>query len=210
MGITEILPKKYVEQMGDDSWQSKPIGTGPFKWVESVKGSYYTLERNPDYWMGAPKVARLRVRTIPEIATRVAALQAGEVDLIMQLPPDQAASIQRTGGLRLESNTNPRVVFIELFPKSPSETGKPLEDVRVRQALNYAVDVETIIKTILGGYANRVATIVPAETVGYDPSIPAYSYEPARARQLLSDAGYGNGLTIDNGRSDWGQRHQAS
>lgn len=192
-----IVPPRYIREVGDDGFLKKPVGTGPYKWVEWVKGSHFTLEANPDYWRGAPKVQRVTFKLIPEIATRVAALKAGEADIVFQLPPDAIDEISALSHLRSTTADTPRIVYFIFFPESTLRSGGPLEDRRVRQALNHAVNVDSIVKFALKGRAARVATLFSPLAEGYDATIKPYEYDPARAKKLLAEAMYPNGFTID-------------
>jgi peptide/nickel transport system substrate-binding protein len=186
-----IIPPKYMKDVGETAFEEKPVGTGPFKWVEWKKGDRVILEANLDYFQGPPKVKTLHIRSIPENATRIAALKAGEVDLIVQMPPDQVDLITSDSNLRVATGNSPRVIFIEFYPDSPVGDGKPFRDVRVRQALNYAVNADVYAKTILNGFAIPRATIVAPEAFGYDDSVKPYGYDIEKAKGLLAQAGYG-------------------
>ncbi|HBY94122.1 MAG: ABC transporter substrate-binding protein [Ardenticatenaceae bacterium] len=190
------VPPKYTEEVGREGFSKHPVGTGPFKFVEWAKGDHLTLERFPDYWQGAPKIERVTFKIIPEIATRVAGLQAGELDLIMQLTPDQIPTLESFNA-RAVGAPVPRIIYLITFPDSPTGSGTPLKDKRVRQALNYAINVDSIIKNILLGQATRIATLAPPLAFGYDPNVTPYPYDPDKAKQLLADAGFPDGFNID-------------
>lgn len=191
-----IVPPKYIEEVGDAAFLEKPVGTGPFKFVEWVKGDHLTLEANPDYWGGAPKIKTLVFKPIPEVATRIAALQADEVDMIGHVPPDQADAVASDPNLTLVDAPINGVVYIQLFPESPEGGGEPLNDQRVRQALNYAVNRDQIIEYILGGYGEARAGIISSEALGFDPDLEPYPYDPDKAKELLAEAGYPDGFSI--------------
>lgn len=192
-----FIPPAYYKSVGEEGEAQHPIGTGPFKFVQWVKGSHAVLEANPTYWKGRPKFKTLEIRLIPEIATRVAALRAGEIDIAMQLTPDQIPAMEADPNLRVSGAAIPRVIYLIIWSGGPGQGNEPLKDLRVRQALNYAINTDSIIKNILLGQATRVATIVPPLAFGYDPAVKPYTYDPAKAKQLLTEAGYGNGFTLD-------------
>ncbi len=178
-----MVPPKYS---AEKDFGNKPVGTGPYKFVEWVKGDHVTLQANPDYWGAKPQVQNVVIRTIPEAATRVAALRAGEVDLIRDLPPEsasQAPQVASAPGLE--------------FPWVRINTKKgKLQDVRVRQALNYAVDKQALAKSLYGGYAVIAeAQLLTPGHFGYNKDVKAYPFDPAKAKQLLNDAG-ANGLEL--------------
>lgn len=195
MRIMLMVPMGYAQEVGDEGLATTPVGTGPFTFVEWAQNDHLTLEANPDYWGGAPLLTSLTFRIIPEIATRVAALKADEVQLITQLTPDQIGSLEEDENLSLVSIEAPRVAQVGFNVDAPG--GEPLNDVRVRQALAYAVNDQELIDTIIGGQATDVATLAPPNAFGFDPSIEPYAYDPEMARQLLEEAGYANGLEFD-------------
>lgn len=191
------IPPKYYGTVGDQGFAEKPIGTGPFKFVSWTKGNSLTLEANLDYWKGRPKFKRLVIRILPEIATRVAALRAGELDIAMEVPPDQIPVIEADPRLRISQTAVPRIVYLVTWSGGAGEGTQPLKDKRVRQALNYAINVRSIIQDLLGGRANRSATIIPPLAFGHDKSVAPYPYDPEKAKQLLAQAGYQDGFTVD-------------
>ena len=176
-----ILPPAYLKQVGEQGFLQKPVGSGPYRWVEWVKGSHFTLEANPKYWRGEPAVKRATFKLIPEIATRISALKAGECDIALQVPPDLIEDVEKTGTVRIAPAESPRIIYFILYPQSALGGGTPLNDVRVRQAINHAVDVDKIIKFILNGQAVRVATLYGRQTAGFDPEVKPYEYNPQRA-----------------------------
>jgi peptide/nickel transport system substrate-binding protein len=190
-----ILPPAYTDQAGEDGFGQKPIGTGPFTLTQWLQNQQIELAANPNYWNGSPKVAKLIFSTIPDASTRLAQLLSGGVDIITDLTPEQAGSLKgnpRAQAATVQSKRVPYVGF-NLLEGGPA----PLKDQRVRQALNYAVDVDSIIKTVLGGYGQRLATIFRSDFPGYDASAQPYAYDPNHAKQLLADAGYSNGFSVD-------------
>jgi peptide/nickel transport system substrate-binding protein len=178
-----MVPPKYS---ADKDFANKPVGTGPYKFVEWVKGDHVTLQANADYWGAKPTIQSVVIRTIPEAATRVAALRAGEVDVIRDLPPEsapQAPKVAAVPGLQfpwIRINTN---------------SGK-LKDPKVRQALNYAVDKDALAKSLYGGYAVVAAgQLYTPGHFGYNKDVKAYPFDPNKAKQLLKDAG-ADGMTL--------------
>lgn len=184
-----MVPPAYVEEVGDDAFGQNPIGTGPYKLVRWVKDDRVVLEANTDYWRGAPSIDQVTFVSIPETATRMAALQTGEADIVTQVAVDQARLLERAGitiapipGLRL---------MMVAFMLEGEAGSTPLYDVRVRQALNYAVDKQAIVDDILGGYGKVLeGQALSSEYFGFNPGVEAYPYDPERARELLAEAGY--------------------
>jgi peptide/nickel transport system substrate-binding protein len=171
---------------------TKPNGTGPFKVTDWVKNERLVLEANPSYWRGPASVSKITMRPILEDATRVAALQTGEVDFISNVPYERITELEGNPNLLVKTVATPRVFFIGIDPRVA-----PFNDVKVRQALNYAVDVDSIISALYLGHATRLATVVPTSCFGYDGSVTPYPYDPDKARQLLAEAGYPNGFSVE-------------
>ncbi|MBO8141360.1 MAG: ABC transporter substrate-binding protein [Firmicutes bacterium] len=192
-----------------DGLVEHPIGTGPFRFVEWVRGSHVVLERFDDYYGGAPDLGRsgpapakrVIFRIIPENATRLAALMAGEIDIMANVPVHAIADIERHPDLELRPVMGTRSYFTEFNVRRP-----PFDDVRVRQALNYAIDVDLVIDQLLGGLGQPLPTILSPLSFGYNDELEPYPYDPERARQLLAEAGYPNGfefeLSVENKRRD--------
>jgi peptide/nickel transport system substrate-binding protein len=163
-------------------------GTGPYQLIEWVRDDHLSLAANSAYWGGAPAIQELVFRPIPEASTRIAELLTGAVDLIVNVPPDQSARLEtENSGIRASSGG--RDVFLGLIADKP-----PFDDLRVRQAVNYAVDVDAINKALLGGLAEPYASVcMPPND---NPKIKPYSFDQAKARRLLAEAGYADGLAI--------------
>ncbi len=170
----------------------QPNGTGPFLLTEWLKNERLVLQANSNYWRGAAGVSRITVRPILEEAARVAALQTGEVDFISNVPYERVTELEADPNLVVKTVATPRVFFVGIDPRA-----QPFNDVRVRQALNHAVDVDAICNTLYLGYATRIATAVPSAAWGFDANVTPYQYNPNRARELLAQAGYPNGFTTE-------------
>lgn len=192
-----MLPAKYLAEVGTQGFIAKPIGTGPFKFVSWTKDDKLVMEANEDYWEGGYKgkarVKQLIFRPIPTAATRVAELRSGAVDLVHDLPPDQVEPI-KADGHQVISGRSP--VYTWAFFNTTSQAGAILKDQKIRLAMNQAVDTETIIKTILQGHARPLTAGITDMTTGYDPNVKPIAYDPAKAKQLLTEAGYANGFEM--------------
>lgn len=186
-----MLPPEYTVEAGDD-FGTRPVGTGPFIVTEWVKNERLVLRANEDYWRGAPAIDEIIVRPISEDSSRVAALVAGEVDAIEGLPHVMVGLVDKLRNVRPERAAASRVFYIAINPSV-----EPLNDVRVRQALNYAIDRQAILDQLFSGYGRPSATIVSAQAFGFDPGVTPYPYDPDLARQLLADAGYPDGFTVE-------------
>lgn len=188
-----IAPPSMLGNPKSDDFNRHPIGTGPFKFVEWIADDRIVLAANEDYYLGAPEVKRLVFRSIPEASSRVSELLTGGVDIVTGLQPEFIGLVEANQGTSVVTRVSPINEVIILR----TDVESPLQDVRVRQALNYAVDFDTIITTLLSGYAHRHATVVHPFVLGYNPDVEPYEYDPERARALLTEAGYPDGFSID-------------
>ncbi len=184
-----IVPRAYAK-IGAETFSSRPIGTGPYRFVDWQRGQRITLEANPDYWGGAPTPKRLVFRFIADPSTRAAELKAGGVDIITGPPVAQLKELA-SGDTAIVTVPAVRVIA---YPINTLQ--KPLGDVRVRRALNLAVDRETIVKTLLQGYGKPTGQPFIPGWLGYDPDIKPFAYDPAQAKKLLAEAGYPNGFDL--------------
>jgi peptide/nickel transport system substrate-binding protein len=181
-----IVPPRYVQEKGAAVFAKSPVGTGPFRFVEWVPGTRLVVEAFPGYWRGAPKVQRVVIRPIPELATRIAELETGGVDIVMQLPPDQAQRLRSHPRLQIIGLPSTQVMILQVNTKSGHEK---LKDLRVRQAISLAINRSAVVNQLLLGEANLINSPLSAEYLGYDRSLPVPEHNPARARQLLQEAG---------------------
>ena len=186
-----IMPPEYTEEVGHDGFTEAPVGTGAFTFVEWAKDDHVTVAKNPDWWNGEPQVDIVTFRTIPEASARVASLQAGETDIIEVVPFDSIPQIEEQEGLSVLDRGG-AITYIGL----DTLKGLPTEDVRVRQAINYAVDAEAIAEFILSGRAQAVPGGLWPVSPGWDPDLPFYN-DKEKAKELLAEAGYPDGFDID-------------
>jgi peptide/nickel transport system substrate-binding protein len=196
-------PKAYAgKEPADISRQ--PIGTGPYKFVRWAKDEEIVLEANTAYWRGAPTIKTVVFKPIPDDAVRVAALQNGEVDVAVNIPPHLANPIANHPKLFL--STAPSIRTIQLMfqthdfdAKTHKATGPykgVTADKRVRQAIQYALDPDDIIKNVLDGKAMRMATMLTPMHFGFDPALKPIKQDVDKAKKLLADAGFPNGLEL--------------
>lgn len=173
-------------------WISKPVGTGPYTFVEAVPGEKIVLAANPTYFAGSPKgqpvADQVNYRFVGEGSTRVADLLAGDVQVIRNVPADQVAPVEDAGDVIL-----PVPLSGCAWIRIPTDVA-PFDDPKVRQALNYAVDVDAIIAGLLDGNGSRLANFFPAGGLGYDPDLAPFPHDPEKARALLAEAGYPDGF----------------
>ena len=188
LGLSDIVvePKHYFEKVGAAGVASRPIGTGPFIFQEWVAGDHYTLTANWNYWGGAPKIDKLLIRAIPDGASRVASLVAGETQIIEEVPVDLIEQVNSSGIATVDSIAT-TVGLVLTF----NTTLKPFDNPKVREAFDYAIDKPLILKQILKGRGELLqGQILTKGVPGWNPDVKARPYDPAKAKQMLQDAGY--------------------
>lgn len=171
---------------------ANPIGTGPYTLVRWDRNNQVVLQARKDYHRGAPRIANVVFRTLVDPASRLASIQAGDVDLITNVPPDNIRDVEASGRAKVRTVPSARVASIWLDALKAG----PLRNPKVRRALNYAVDREKIVANVLGGNGQAVATIVPSYFTGYNPKLAPYPYDPVKAKKLLAEAGYPKGFSM--------------
>ena len=186
-----MVPPKYVAAKGNQGMALRPVGTGPYRFVELIKDDRMVVEAFDRHWRGAPKIKRIVYKPIPEPFTRAAALRNNEVDLVTTMPQSLARELERAPGIQVQRVPSSWIIYLGL-----NALKKPLSDVKVRQALNYATDVDAIIRNVLEGNGRKLEGPLTPQMFGYDASIKGYPYDPARARKLLAEAGYPDGVEI--------------
>jgi peptide/nickel transport system substrate-binding protein len=190
-GAGWVVPKRYVQQVGDDGFKQHPVGAGPYRFVSFTPGVELVLEANEYYWRKVPSVKRLVFRVIPDAATRFAMLKAGEAEIAYATTGEIGEEVQRTPGLTLWARAvaiTHWVVFAEQWdPQSP------WHDRRVRLAANYAIDRQAMNEALSLGFSKITYSIIPSNFDFYWQT-PPYPYDPAKARQLLAEAGYPAGF----------------
>jgi peptide/nickel transport system substrate-binding protein len=190
-GAGWIVPKKYVEKVGDEGYKKAPVGAGPYKFVSFTPGVELVFEAFDGYWRKAPNVKRLVFKTIPDEATRLAALKRGEIDVVYSVRGELAEELQRTPGLALKPvviQAPQWVSFLDQWdPKSP------WHDRRVRLAANLAVDRKSINQAITLGHSRITYSLIPS-TFDFYWQPPPYPFDPAQAKKLMAEAGYPNGF----------------
>src|SRR5256712_12266539 len=188
-GAASIVSPAAVKKLGVD-YPLTPVGTGAFRYVSWDRGQRVTLEKNPGYWKHPVKVERVIYRPIVEDQARLTELLTGALDLIVGTPPDFVAPLE----------TNPKITLLQQVGAHVRYLGinnqkKPFDDKRVRQALNYAVNKEAIVRDVLKGTGTLLSGPVLPKTWGADTALKAYPYAPERARRLLAEAGYPSGFS---------------
>jgi peptide/nickel transport system substrate-binding protein len=167
----------------------QPSGTGPYRLVEWVRNDHITVEANPDYWGGAPKINRIIFKVVPESSVRLLQLEKGDAQILADVSPDDYATIKADKDLALVTQPGLTVSGIALPTTTP-----PFNDVRVRQALNYAVNKDEMNQYLYKNAAVAAATGMPPILMGYPKDLQPYAYDPDKAKQLLAQAGFPNGF----------------
>lgn len=187
---TGIMSPAATKQYNCDAGQH-PVGTGPFKFVEAVRNDHITVDANPDYWGGKPKINRIIFRIIPESATRLLALERNEVHILADLPPADYQRVEKNPALTLYKEPGLTILGVAM-----SNDLGPFKDKRVRQAMNYAVDKDAINKGLYGG-ATTSSQGIPPVLWGYNKNVKPYPYDADKAKALLKEAGYPNGFSTE-------------
>ncbi len=187
--------EKVMREKGHDWMQENPIGTGPYKLVRWDRKREHLLVRNEDYWGPKPAFKHVRVRIIPDTATQIAEVLSGGVDVIKAVPPDQMDTINKSGAARISTSPILRTALLQV-DQAARGGPNPFTDRRVRQAANLAADMDAIIKHVLNGLGDRVATVVNPMAFGFDPGLKPYRPDHERAKKLLAEAGYPNGFEV--------------
>jgi peptide/nickel transport system substrate-binding protein len=186
-----IVPIDYTKKDNFKALATKPVGTGPYTLKSWMKGGELVLSANRKYWRKVASIDEVVFRPIPEDATRIAELQVGGVDIITNLKPDNIAEVETSKDIQVKYVPSARVAMVWL-----NTTKETLKDVRVRRAINYAINVESLMKNVMGGNAYRVSTVAPKNFIGWDPNEKFYPYDPEKAKSLLAEAGYPDGFDV--------------
>src|SRR5215831_1695735 len=191
-GAAWIVPKKYVEKVGEDGFKKAPVGAGPYKFVSFNPGIDLVMEAFEGYWRKVPNVKRLVFRSMPDETTRAAALKAGDVDIVYLLSGPIAADIKRTSGFKLVApKESPAIFWLDLpdqwDPKSP------WHDRRVRQAASYAIDRQSLNQAETLGFSFPTGSLIP-RALEFSRFFEPDPYDPPKARKLLAEAGYPQGF----------------
>jgi peptide/nickel transport system substrate-binding protein len=191
-GAGWIVPKTYVQKVGDDGFKRAPVGAGPYKFVSFTPGVELVLEANEHYWRKTPNVKRLVFKAIPEEVTRLAMLKRGEADIAYSIRGALADELRRTPGLTLQPNYPPGTFWL-VFPEQWTAPKSPWADKRVRLAANHAIDRQAINEAETLGFSRITGSIIP-QTFEFFWAPPVPRINRGRARQLLAEAGFPNGF----------------
>lgn len=201
-GPLPIYPEAYFNKVGLEGFSKAPIGTGPYRVTSIQPGVGVTLAKNAAYFsgspLGQPKIGTLRFVVIPDPETRAAQLMTGAVDWIWRVPADQAQSLKAMPNLTVVGGETMRIGFLTMDAQGSSAPNSPFKDVRVREAVNHAVNRAALAKDLVRGGSQPIHAPCFRTQFGCDASVAVkYNYDPAKARALLKDAGYPNGFETD-------------
>jgi peptide/nickel transport system substrate-binding protein len=191
-GAAWVVPKAYVEKVGEEGFKKAPIGAGPYKFVSFNPGVEMVLEAHERYWRKPPNVKRLVFRVITEEATRLAMLKRGEVDVAYSIRGELAEDVKRTPGLKLAPTLIPATFWVD-FTNEQWNPKSPWHDKRVRLAASLAIDRQAISQAETLGFSKVSASIIPSTYDFYWPA-PPIGYDPAQAKRLLAEAGFPQGF----------------
>ena len=184
-----LVPKRYIETAGLDTFRSKPIGTGPYKLIEYELNSRIVLERNDGYWGPKPKIARITIQIIKDPSARVAAIQSGQVDCTVNVPVREVARFGKESGFAAELNPITRVILLQV------RNDLAFADENVRLAAHHAIDKAALSKAFYGDAAVPLSVVATPGTPGYLPDF-VFKYDPELARQYLARSNYGPGKPV--------------
>ncbi len=188
-----IVPKGYIEEKGDEFFNTHPVGTGPFMMTQYSPDQKVILDRNDNYWKKPlSKLEKITFRIIPEGPTRLAELQTENIDIDHRVQINSAAIVKKAKNINLVKSESPSVFSLRF-----DTFKKPTDDVRVREAIALAIDMDTIIETVLEGNARRINSFQSKLSFGYDETLQVRPYDPKKAKQLLKKAGFDFDQTLD-------------
>ncbi|MEV4609157.1 peptide ABC transporter [Neorhizobium sp. LMR1-1-1.1] len=181
-----IVPKHVVEKIGDDAFNAAPVGSGPYKFDRWDRGSLVALSRNADYWGDKGPFEKAEFRAVPDAATRLADLQAGNADLIVTLDADQAKQLEGSGSAKVLSALTERIAYLKLNP-----TIAPLDNPKVRQAVAMAIDKQGIVEGLLGGFDKPASQMANDTYFGFVPNLKNVEFDPEGAKKIVEETGAG-------------------
>jgi len=191
-----VMPPKALRAEGPQGLLAKPVGTGPFKFSQWVRDEKLVVVRNDDYWKGKPELKTVTFRFIPEFSARLAALLAGEIDIMKDVPPHAVDLVDRSGKATVRATVSSRINYLALVTLRPG----PMQDIRVRQAISHAINVDELIQQVLRGRASKMCGPLSPINVDYSPKVQCLKHDVKQAQALLKSANIDPGrlvLTLD-------------
>lgn len=190
--LTGIMPE-HLLSADDNAMAANPVGTGPYRFVERKEGEYVKMEAYEDYWNGAPKTKYLEMRVVPEASQRATLLETGEVDVAYDILASDVNRIESNANTKMLKDASFKVFYLTVNVNSGTT---PLTDARVRKAIEYAIDKDSLCSSVMYSYATPINSLVGPGVFGYDNSIPANIYDVEKAKELLAEAGYPDGFDM--------------
>lgn len=194
-----MYPNEYFQEAGAEGFEAKPVGTGPYRVAEIVKGESIAFEAYENYYEGSPKgqpqIGKLVMRTIPDKNTQIAELMTGGVDWIWKADKDQAEGLRGMPNLTIKDAETMRIGYLT-FDAAGKSGPSPLTEQKVRQAIAHAINRQSIVDNLFAGGARVVHSACFPEQFGCEQDVKEYDYDPAKAKQLLAEAGYPDGFSI--------------
>jgi len=187
---------REVVQAYGDKLAEHPVGTGPFKFLQWARDEKLVVVRNDDYWKGKAEIKKVTFRFIPEFSARLAALLAGEIDIMKDVPPQNVEMLEKSGKARLRATVSSRINYLALVNLKPG----PMQDIRVRKAIHASVNVDELIQQVLRGRASKMCGPLSPINVDFSPKVQCLKYDVAHAKNLLKAANIDPGrltLTLD-------------
>ncbi|UFJ39804.1 ABC transporter substrate-binding protein [Brevibacillus humidisoli] len=197
-----VVDPAVVKEKGDDYLKNNAAGSGPFKLEKWDPASEAIFVANKDYWQGAPKVDKVTMKFTKEASNRVMLLDKGDVDLAIEIPPKDVEQLKQNADLTVRSDASNRILFLAMNTQV-----KPFDNVKVRQAIAYAIPYDKLIHDVMYDQAKQLKSAVPSNTPGHTDAGFVYKHDLEKAKQLLEEAGYGDGFSFDftlgSGFQDW-------
>jgi peptide/nickel transport system substrate-binding protein len=187
-----VVPKKYIEKVGEETFKKHPIGLGPYRFVRMTPGVELALEANEQYWRKKPSIKRVVIKGIPDRTTRLAMLKTGEADIAYLMIGVEAETVKADPKLRL-AQVIPSAVWWLDFPEQWAKTKSPWRDRRVRLAVNMAIDKQAVNQAERLGFSRLTGSIIPS-VMDFALRVEPYPFDPTHAKRLLAEAGYPNGF----------------
>jgi peptide/nickel transport system substrate-binding protein len=186
-----VVPKKYLTQVGDDGFKKHPIGAGPYKFVSHQPGVEVVVEANPGYWRRVPNVKTFVMKSVPDASTRAVMLKSGDADIAVALDGPEAADIQRDPRMQVVASKHASIFWLEFADQWDAKS--PWHDRRLRLAVNHALNRQQLNEAACLGFCPPAGVIVP-RVMDFALQVEPPAYDPKKAKQLLAEAGYPNGL----------------
>ena len=199
-GPVSMYPNEYYAKVGPSGMGLKPVGTGPYKVTKVIPGQNFVLEINENYHdspKGQPEIEKIDIRTIPDVNTQMAELFSSSLDLIWQVPADQAEKLGQMGKFTVANESTMRVGYLQMDAAGRSGEDNPFTNPKVREAVNYAINRQELVDALLKGSSEVVYTPCYPSQFGCIQDVTTYEYDTEKAKALLAEAGYTDGFSTE-------------